>query len=136
MVEALQKVSENEDDNPKKINSEELCISEILEKEMDYFIDKRSLNVFKGLNLDTTFLSFYCSDWSEMTSYLESREKEKSLLVVNDCSERAVKVMEEYSNILTKDNEHRLYLIQCVDEFKKEFTDSNKKTIVKRLKTK
>ncbi|KAL7293511.1 hypothetical protein TKK_0012956 [Trichogramma kaykai] len=110
MVEALQKVPENEDDNPKKINSEELCISEISEKEMDYFIDKRSLNLFKRSNLNTTFSSFD-SDWSKVTSYRESREKVKSLLIVNDCSERAVKVMEEYSNILTKDNEQRLYLL-------------------------
>ena len=58
-------------------------------------------------------------------------EKIKTLGGVNDCSERAVKLIQDYANILTKDEDQKLNLLQCI---KKNFQNSNEKLIVERFK--
>ena len=68
------------------------------------------------------------------SSYRNAREKLKTLSVVEDCSEKAVKLTENYANNLTKDENQKLYLLQCIDEFKKDFQNPNKKSIVIRFK--
>ena len=101
---------------------------------INFFVDRRTSNFFERLGLSIDFLGLDCKLWSKNSSYRNSREKVKTLRVVNDCSERAVKLTSNYANILTKDEDPKLYLLQCIDEFKKDFQNLNKTSIVKRFK--
>jgi hypothetical protein len=44
-----------------------------------------------------------------------------NLQVVNDCAERAIKLVEDFSRI-TKDEEQFQFLIQCVEDHRKNFS--------------
>lgn len=46
-------------------------------------------------------------------------------MVVNDVAERNVKLIEEYNTILTKDDQKQ-YLLQVVNEYRKQYPDSKK----------
>lgn len=56
------------------------------------------------------------------------------LRVVNDVSERAVKLVTEYNDKLTIDEEQKQFLLQVVANYKRLNPDSNKQTVVKRYK--
>lgn len=49
------------------------------------------------------------------------------------CRERSL--TKDYNNIISNEKNLRKYLIQVVEELGKEYTNANKETIVKKLKT-
>ena len=55
---------------------------------------------------------------------------------VNDVAERAVKMMTDYSKILTEDDETRQLIMQGVAENRRLYNNFNKKTLNKKNKTK
>lgn len=125
---------EDEIDHVKKFSMKNLDTKEILNKELDFFINKKSLVFFKRFNLNQKFLTVDSKFWRKDHSYYQNKEKIKQLIVVNDCSERAVKLTQDYVNILTTDEEQKQYLIQCIQEFKKECPDTTKESIIKKFK--
>ena len=54
----------------------------------------------------------------------------RELCVVNDTAERGVVLMQEYSALLTKDEEQMQFALHAVKEHGRLFPDSNKSTIV------
>jgi len=52
------------------------------------------------------------------------------LRVVNDAAEHGVKLVTDYSQILTKDEQQLKLLLQVVEEHRNEFSDMKKSTIV------
>ena len=136
MLRALQTVDINEDvDTPKRVYGSSNGLKEFLEKELDFFVNSRSFRFFERFGLNVEFLARECSTWSTNKSFIESRKKVLNIKVVNDCAERAVSLTKEYVNILSNDENQKQYLIQVVEEFRKQYTDANKGTIVKKLKT-
>ena len=56
-----------------------------------------------------------------------------SVAVVNVVAERGVKLIEEeYSNILTKDEDQRQFLLQVVSDHRKRYPDCKKQTLSKK----
>jgi len=53
-----------------------------------------------------------------------------SLRVVKDAAERGVKLVTDYSQILTKDEQQLKLLLQVVEEHRNEFPDMKKSAIV------
>ena len=51
--------------------------------------------------------------------------------VVNDTAERAVKLSEEYINILVRSENEKQYVIQIVSEYKKEYQNPTKECLLK-----
>lgn len=51
-----------------------------------------------------------------------------NLLVVNDVAERNIKLIEDYNSILTKDEDQKQYLLQVVNEYRNNYSDSKKTT--------
>ena len=49
--------------------------------------------------------------------------------VVNDHAERGVALIQEFSGLLTRDEDQLQFLLQVVHEHRKAFPDSNKKTL-------
>ena len=53
------------------------------------------------------------------------------LKVVNDVTERGVRLMEEFKDILTDDAEERSMLLHCVEDTRKHYPDFRKSTLAK-----
>ena len=64
--------------------------------------------------------------WSENTDYLASQKIVSGLSVVNDAAERGVALIEEYNQILTKQEGQKQALLQVVSEHRRQYPDSSK----------
>lgn len=116
----------------KKFPKEKLNV--LFSEEMDYFISNESLDFFERFKIKKEFLELNPSCWDDDEDYIKSKNILSSLRVVNDVSERAVKLATDYNNKLTTDEEQRQYLYRNVAHFKKTNTGSTKEKILKRYK--
>ena len=99
----------------------EYCVSD--------FVGDGSLFIFDNLKFGKDWLQKPISSWKNNPSYLEMERFVKTLLVCNDPAERAVKLMSDYSNILTKNSKERQDILQLVEAHRKEQSDTNKSTL-------
>lgn len=113
---------------PKRI---EIDTATILDKEMDYFVKPLSLNFFQRFGIDKNFLKIDPSLWAQDVEYQNSLSIIKNLKIVNDTAERAVCLIEDYNNILTKKEDQKQFLLQVVSEHRKLFPDATKTTTMK-----
>ena len=51
--------------------------------------------------------------------------------MVNDLAERGVALMQEYNQLLTKDEDQKQALLQTVSEHRKKYPDAKKSTVTK-----
>lgn len=127
MVEALKLSNNDQFDIPKRFIFNSDDFKWFLNKNIDYFINSNSLKFFERFNIDTNFLHLNSSEWSENPEYLRGLEIVKHLKVVNDTAERAVKLTEEYINILARNEDDKQYVIQIVSEYKKKNSKCNQR---------
>lgn len=57
----------------------------------------------------------------------------KHLKVVNDIAEHAVKLMEEYRNILSKNPKQQQLIVQVLSEYKQYYADTRKSAIIENM---
>jgi hypothetical protein len=62
------------------------------------------------------FLDLYPKLWNENDQYIKGKELVNNLNVVNDIAERGVKLIEDYSKLITKSEDMKQYLLQVVSE--------------------
>lgn len=67
-------------------------------------------------------------NWELNTAYLKANEILVNISVTNDLAERKVKLMKEYSKILTNDEEQKQYLLQTVKKYRGALPDNQKST--------
>ncbi|OXU29231.1 hypothetical protein TSAR_005742 [Trichomalopsis sarcophagae] len=135
MVAALAKeISEANGDTPKKFYFYSVTVEVLLQLDLDYFNNRQTCHFFKRFKLDIECLGQECSQWSKNKLYIKNKEKIKKKKVINDCAERAVHLCQVYVNILTKDEQQKQYLIQCVDEYNKKISDVTKKKLGQKTK--
>lgn len=126
---------DDEDESIKKFDPSHEGIKALENKTLDYFTNRQSMKFFIKLKLDQSFLKIDSSKWQEDTTYLECREKLKHLVVVNDCAERAIHLTEEYINTRSRSKEQNDYLLQFIDESRKNLlASSDKQHFVKKLR--
>lgn len=102
--------------------------------EIYYFIDNRTLNLFRRFGLKYNFLEKKVEDWDSDTEFKEAKEIFSKLRVVNDCAERIVHLAEQYINGCTKNEKQRQYLIEVVANYRKANPNANKSTLIKKVK--
>ncbi|KAJ8683085.1 hypothetical protein QAD02_018878 [Eretmocerus hayati] len=100
--------------------------------DIDHFISSASMSFFERFNLSTSFLRVPCEPWTQDESYKENLKLVRKIGVVNDAAERAVKLGQDYLNVLTKDEKQKQYLIQVVPEYRNEFPDATRQTLMKK----
>jgi len=71
------------------------------------------------MGVDTAFLEADPDDWEREVSFREGLAVINKVKVVNDVAERAVALITELNQILTKDKEQKQYLLQAVAENRK-----------------
>jgi len=97
------------------------------EMTVSQFVTKRSLNLFTALKLDQTFLSTDPDVWEARDDFTKAKRTVAAVRVVNDCTERAVKLATDYNMSLTHDEEQRQLIFQVVKHHRKQITAPSKR---------
>lgn len=129
MVDALNNEIELSEEHEKRIRIAIDSIPDIIDKGLEQFVSTQTMKFFTRFHLNTDFLTTDVSLWHKNKSYRECVEMVNNLAVVNDSAERGVKLMEDYNDILTKNEEQKQYVLQIVREYRKKFPDSAKATL-------
>ncbi|KAK7864252.1 hypothetical protein R5R35_009518 [Gryllus longicercus] len=114
------------------INSKD-NLQDLKNKDIDYFVNSQSLHLFDRFGISKEFLKQDIETWSENEDYLKAVSVFVKLHVVNDCAERIVHLTQDYINVLTKDESQKQYLLRVVEDYRKQYPDSTKKTLTKRM---
>ncbi|KAK6185944.1 hypothetical protein SNE40_008071 [Patella caerulea] len=127
MVQSLE--IEGEDDAPKRV---QMNIPAILASELKDFTTSSSKTMFQKMKLPDDFLVTDPDTWDENDDFNRALLIVQKMKVVNDHAERGVALIQEYSGILTKDEDQLQYLLQIVQEHRKMYPDSKKVTLLKK----
>lgn len=119
---------------PKQFQIKPKEIVTICNKEMDHFITPQSSKFFDRFKINKKFLEVDTSLWSQDENFQRSLNIVQNLKVVNNCAERAVCLIEQHNNILTKNEEQKQFILQVVTDYRKQFPDSKKSTLIKVFK--
>ena len=84
---------------------------------------------FHLLDISTEWLQQPPSEWETNASYLKMQKFARTLKTTNDTAERGVKLISDYSNILTKDSEERKKIVMTVQNHRKNFPVMKKEVL-------
>ena len=118
---------------PKRIILKASDLDSICDKEMDYFITPASIKFFRRFNIDESFLGTDPILWQEIETFQTAKNIVRKLKVVNDIAERAVHLIEDYNNILTKNEDQKQFCLQVLTDYRKQYPDAKKTTLSKSL---
>lgn len=71
-----------------------------------------SKNVFKRFNIPENFLKVQPEKWHELEEYQKGKSIINSIMVVNDTAERGVKLMQEYNDKFTTNEDQKQFVLQ------------------------
>lgn len=100
-----------------------------ISKDLCDFVTVNTKTFFNRFGINTDFLGFDPSTWSERVDYKGAVQICHNIHVVNDAAERGVKLMTEFNQILTNDEEQKQYLLLIVADYRKRFPSHNKKRL-------
>ena len=98
----------------------------LLQKEAEYFITLLKLHFFKRFNISTHFIDFNPDVWNKDIDFLKGQNIVKHHKVVNDSTERDIKLIVDYYESTTKDEGQKQYILLVVVECRKLFWDTLK----------
>lgn len=106
-------------------------IDTLCDKDLDHFITPQSINFFDRFNISKEFLDIDPTLWYQNGAYKHGLQIATKLRVVNDCAERGVCLMQQYNNILTKNEDQKQFILQIITEYRREYPDARKVTVCK-----
>jgi hypothetical protein len=109
-------------------------LSILLQKSLPDFVTSSTNIFFRTFHIDTEFLNHEPDSWATNDNFNIAFHIVNKLKVVNDAAEQGIKLITEYNNILTKDEEQKQFLLQIVTDYRRNFPDSKKATVIKSLK--
>src|SRR6218665_2101750 len=95
------------------------------------FVTQNTMKFFEIIGIASDWLKNDPNLWSQDSVFEATRQIVSGLSFVNDRSERGVALIQEYNQILTKDEGQKQALLQVVSEHRKQFPDAKKSTVVK-----
>lgn len=75
-------------------------------------IGRKSQKVFKRFKINSDFLKTYPNNWSSSNDYKNGEDIIQKLKVVNDAAERGIKLIEEFEQKVTRDENQKQFLLQ------------------------
>jgi hypothetical protein len=81
---------------------------------------------FRTAGLDDCFLQLPVESWPESESFKLAEAAVKNLACVNDCAERGVALIQTFNETLTRNEEHKQYLLQVVEKHRRDFPKCNR----------
>jgi hypothetical protein len=97
------------------------------------FVTGKTKKLFSAPDIPLNFLHLHPSIWNTNDDYIRGRCKVHNLKVVNDAAERGVALVQSFNAIITNQEEQKQYLLQVVEQHRKDFPNANKTTIVQGL---
>lgn len=85
---------------------------------------------FVRFGLPLEFIATEPEIWEERDDYQQAKEILRKIHVVNDAAERGVKLIEEYNNVLCRNEEEKIFLLQVVAENRKKYPSHNKNELI------
>lgn len=70
--------------------------------------------------------------WEKMSGYMKLKEIVSAFEVVNDCAERAIKMITDFKDA-TANVEEQEYLLQVVEDYRKRFNVNKKSSLNNRV---
>jgi hypothetical protein len=105
-------------------------------KRLHELVTGTTVAVLRHLNMDMRLLlTINPENWEASPRFLRMKQDIKSITVVNDSAERAMALMTEFNDTLTKNESEKQMLLQVVEENRQRITDVSKKTLIKAFKT-
>ena len=89
---------------------------------------------FTILGLCSFFFYLDPSEWINDESYKMCQDIIKTVKVVNDLAERGVALIQEFNSSITRNEEQKQFLLQIVEDHRKQFPAPTKATAVKRAR--
>ena len=104
-------------DNPPKRLKQDLDAEQqrILFKTISDFATSASSQLLKAFNVTLEFLDTDPVEWDRSLSYQSAKKALAEIAIVNDFAECEVALIQDYHNILAKDEEQRQFLLQFVE---------------------
>lgn len=103
-----------------------------VQRDIHEFVTPLSLFLFDQFNASYEFLDVDPELWPSDRSFQEAAKIFKNLKVVNDIAERAVALIADYNDVLTKDEDQKQCLLQVVQKHRKDYPECNKKNLTKK----
>ena len=104
--------------------------------ELHQFVTENTMLLFDALRVETGFLQQDPSDWENDAGYQAGRLKASQLQVVNDIAERGIALIKTFNPIVTKHEEQMQFLLQIVEQHRKDVPKSTKGALAKHFSTK
>jgi len=119
MVSAL--TEEGQDNCPPR-EQVDLAAKKILDnKTVADFVTTTSRRIFEGFNVNLDFLAKDQSAWENNESFQSAHQVLSKVAAVNDFAECGVSLIQDYNQILTKDEEQWQFLQQVVEFHRRHF---------------
>ena len=117
-----------EDDESKKL--EKPKFPDITEKtELYDLFTRNSPEFFTIIGVDDNWLQTPMEEWDKSDAFKSARRIARTAKTANNVAERAVKLATEYSKVLTKDDVSRGWILQGVEDHRRNFPDYNKSNL-------
>ena len=96
-------------------------------------LTKETFTFFDRFNIKRDFLRQHPNTWPQNNDFQEGMKIVKTLKVVNDMAERGVKLITDFNNLLTQDEDQKQYVLQVVSKCRALYPDVSKTTLTKAL---
>lgn len=110
----------------KRIKLSEKMSQSLTEIDLSHFTSKKSMGLFEITGLPHGFLDESVADWENNQDFIECLTVFRDLKVTNDAAERGVSLAEEYTGLITKNEDQYQYLLQVVKTHRKKYPSCNK----------
>ncbi|CAH1099836.1 unnamed protein product [Psylliodes chrysocephalus] len=117
--------------NSKKFVVAEKDVPNLFDHGLEQFVNPSSISFFLKLGLGTSWLKDDCENWQENINYQVCLNAVNNLPVVNDVAERGVKLMQEYNDLFTKDEDQKQFIIQILDDYRVRNIKNTKESLLK-----
>lgn len=107
--------------------------TQYIDNGIEAFVSQKTLTFFKRFSIPTDFISKDPLEWENDPNYNIGLQIIKDLRVVNDSAERGVKLMQEFNNVLTRNEEEKQFVMQIVSDYRKRYPDTKKTTLMQNL---
>lgn len=99
-------------------------------RDISYFVTENTAKFFQRFQISTDFLNHHPSTWNNLEDYKQALEYVSQMQVVNDTAERGVQLMEQYNNILTRNEDEKQFLLQVVADYRSKYASCNKSVLI------
>jgi hypothetical protein len=112
---------------PKKA---QVDLKTIKDRELSSFVSNMSKALFELLKLPTTLLDEDPNSWNMLENYYKlAKLTVDGLSVVNDHAERGEALVQQYSGLITKDEQQLQFALQVVQEHRQRYPNALKRNL-------